>query len=187
MVWRHQDKNMVVLQLQLPKVLLRTQQEWTQLGNKEKFSSVPLKKNQQPFQQFYIGQCIITPPSVRRYQFVLSVNLYVKPYYVERLAVMLSEWYKIPSRHTSSSTGFQDTQIDNDLADRAVSQATELPPSTDLLIAFSSALNVIKKVIRDPAVAYDQTREIYTQYRPSIDTVKITTREDEVLIARLCS
>ena len=66
-------------------------------------------------------------------------------------------------------------------------QATELPPSTDLLIAFSSALNVIKKVIRNPAVAYDQTREIYTQYRPSIDTVKITTREDEVLIARLCS
>ena len=36
----------------------------------------------------------------------------------------------------------------NDLVDRVAKQATELPPSTDLPIAFSSALNVIKKFIR---------------------------------------
>ena len=65
----------------------------------------------------------------------------------------------------------------NDLADRAEKQATELPPSADFPIAFSSALNVIKNDIRDPAIAH----------RPSIDNQHITTPGDEVLIARLRS
>ena len=67
----------------------------------------------------------------------------------------------------------------NDLADRAAKQANELPSTADLPIAFSSALNVIKKVTRDPTIAHDQTREIYTYYRPSIDAVPITRQEDE--------
>ena len=76
---------------------------------------------------------------------------------------------------------------DNDLADRAAKQATGLPPSVDLVIAFSSALNVIKNVIRDLAIAHDQMRKIQTNYRPSIDNVQITTQADKVLIARLRS
>ena len=75
----------------------------------------------------------------------------------------------------------------NDLADRTAKQTTELPPLASLAIAFSSALNLIKNAIRDPAIAHDQTREIYIHYHPSIDAVQITTREDKVLIARLHS
>ena len=75
----------------------------------------------------------------------------------------------------------------NDLADRAEKQATELPPSADFPIAFSSALNVIKNDIRDPAIAHNQTREFCTNCRPSIDNQHITTPGNEVLIARLRS
>ena len=70
---------------------------------------------------------------------------------------------------------------DADLADSAAKQVTELPPTTDLQIAFSSVLNVIKKVIRDSAIAHNQARKIYTPYCPSINAVQIITQEDEVL------
>ena len=73
----------------------------------------------------------------------------------------------------------------NDLANRAAKLATDLQPLAELPIAFSSALNVIKKVITDPTVTHNRTRKIYTNCRPSIDNVQITTREDEVLIARI--
>ena len=75
----------------------------------------------------------------------------------------------------------------NDLADRVAKQATELPHSADLPITFSSALNVIKKVIRDPAIAQDRMRESYANYSLLIDNAQITTREDKVLIERLPS
>lgn len=52
--------------------------------------------------------------------------------------------------------------LGNDLADRAEKQAIESSHTADLLIAFSSALNIIKKVIRDSTIAQDQRREIYT-------------------------
>ena len=74
----------------------------------------------------------------------------------------------------------------NDSANRAF-EATELRPSADLPIAFSSALNVIKNVIRDPAIAHDQAREIYTNYGPLISNVQIAAWEDEALKARLRS
>ena len=72
----------------------------------------------------------------------------------------------------------------NDLANRAAKQATDLQPWAELPITFSSALNVIKKV---PTVTHNRTRKIYTNCRPSIDNVQTITREEEVLIARICA
>ena len=68
-----------------------------------------------------------------------------------------------PGIHHDPMAGYSNIP-GNDLVDRSTKQATELPPLADLPIGFSSALNVIKKVIRDPDVAHDQTRDIYTHY-----------------------
>ena len=73
----------------------------------------------------------------------------------------------------------------NDLADRAVKEATTIATDTILPISLSSSIQVIKETICDVPPTHKQVASVYQHQRVSCDAKQISNKKDDVLLAHL--
>ena len=153
---------------------------------KEAYLPTPTRRKQPQWNQHYRGHPAMPIILQSPYSFTQTANPYVK----FSFHLILEPFHYCFINSISSSIFIQcalgrSAIPGNDLANKAVKEATAITTDTILPVSFSCSILVINETICDALRAHERVPLIYQHRKAPGDAKQINNRKDDVLLARL--